>query len=222
MLQLNDRRITSFVLARQFLGDALTSGLIEELLEEAKTRVFDTGDAYVHPNGFWKVRLHGRSLGRTQVRLHYWPMGTGAGDVHDHGWPYASLALRGSGVEQSYVEGAGEPATAFSYRPADSGTFALGWVKHETRIDPETTLHVMPGQFSGGEASHIHTFTAETGSELLTLVATGEPMVEYSRVFMAQDTDRIESLEPAALSRAQIDGMLSDARASLAAIQSSN
>lgn len=220
MLHRSGYRVTSYASAQQFLADALESGLVDELIDDAAARDFDVSDAYIHPNGFWKVRLHGRSLGSTQVRLHYWPDGSGTGDVHDHGWPYASLALRGRGIEDVYVESRGMAATAFSYHPSRPGQFSLGWVSRPTQIEVDSTQLILPGQLSGGEASHIHTFTAASGSDLLTLVATGEPAVDFSRVFIPGEVSRMQILEPTALSRAQIEIMIEDARSARTVLQS--
>ena len=215
MIPLSILPMTTYQAAQECLCDALSSGLISGLLEDADEREFLARDAYVHPNGFWKVRLHGASLGKMQVRLHYWPTGSEKGDIHDHGWAYASLGLRGAGTEDIYVEGIGGVATAFSYRPGADGGFDLGRSHRETQISLDCNQPIQRGQYSGGEASHIHTFTAKGGSDLLTVVATGEPVVKFSRVFVPGRVERLQSLRPAPLTRDQIDSMVADARRSL-------
>lgn len=218
MVSVGVDRVTTFEAVQGMLRETLATGLVHELLSNAEVHEFSPQDAYVHPNGFWKVRLHGSSLGKSQVRLHYWPAGSPRGDIHDHGWPYASLALRGLGSEEVYRENGEQVATAFSYCPGTGGGFDLGWSHEETRLALDFTQPIRRGQYSGGEAAHIHTFTAAYGSDLLTLVATGEPVVAFSRVFLPGYAQRLESLQPTALTRGQIDSMIADARTSIAGL----
>jgi hypothetical protein len=218
MLSPTSTRLTSHADTIRYLRESVESGLVAELLESAGDREFTPADAYVHPNGFWKLRIFGESLGQTQLRLHYWPTGSDHGDIHDHGWPYGSLALRGRGTEEIYHEASGDEVVAFSYHPATTDSFALGWQSEPTLIEHSETQIIEVGRFSGGEAEHIHRFYATPGSDLLTLVVTGEPVVAYSRVFLPADTAAIADITPTPLDLDQIRAILADARASLATV----
>lgn len=207
--------ITEVSSATAALKELIHSGRLAQALETEQP--FAAADAYVHPNGFWKLRILGGSLEKLQVRLHYWPLGTGKGDIHDHGWAYASCALHGSAVEDVYEEGTGSVVTAHSYAPVDGDSFTLGWTSSETRLaHVGATIHTS-GTYSGGDASHIHTFHAKPGTDLLTVVLTGEPVVSYSRVFLPGRGSVLDKIRPVPLSPEQIQFILVLAQTTLTA-----
>lgn len=193
---------------RELKGKWITGQLEELLLNQlGDDRPMDYAryDAYLHPNGFWKVRVSGMSQGKAQLRLHYWPPGSPEGDTHDHSWPYASLVLAGAALEETFREdSAGELFAALSYRKARDGEgFGLGGRSNGVRLQSDGVRAWVPGDLSGGESSHIHRFYPAPGQSLLTMVLMGEPTGEPSRVFRP-NFQSFQAIAPEPLSAVQI------------------
>jgi hypothetical protein len=86
---------------RDLLSEALTSGLIMEVLQETasddeRLDIF-ASRSYRHPNGFVKLALRGEDEFGPALRVHFWQIETPQDhDVHDHSWHFASYVVSGS------------------------------------------------------------------------------------------------------------------------------
>lgn len=105
--------------------------------------------------------------------------------------------------------------TSHSYAPQSGATFEIGSTTRDTCLRRATLCTRRAGEYSGGEAGHIHRFYAVSQSELLTIVLTGQPLVFHSEVFLPRGVRPVGEVRPTPLGADQIDYVVGLAKNSI-------
>jgi hypothetical protein len=137
--------------------------------------------AYLHPNGFVKIRVATRP-GEWSVRLHLWNQSEEESHAHSHRWDFASRLLIGSLSTKKYeiTSGAGGYTTFFCRRTQEDGYLLEDRGPCTIYLCDAQTHHRGKSYFQ--DHQFLHTVATATVPPIVTAVVQGSDVADYSVV----------------------------------------
>lgn len=139
--------------------------------------------SYHHDNGFRKIVLFGFDNDVGQVRVHFWPAGSGMeSNVHDHTRSYFSYVASGSLRVQHFVRGLGHWYRHHICRSEYDGTYQM---RHIGSVELKCVADkiLIEGDTHQGDSSLLHRTSAHSSAPVLTLFVQGRREKDVTNVF---------------------------------------
>jgi hypothetical protein len=157
--------------------------------------------SYWHPNGFAKLVIYSSADPEFRVRLHIWPKERRRSvfdeDIHDHRWPFASIALCGAVRVERFSETdisdwRAIPCERLAYDAVTTGS--VGRLRHEgkTALRSQGVSEYTAGRVYFCDTSTLHAVTKIADTTTATLVVAGAAVFASALVYHRDKRDPLQ------------------------------
>jgi hypothetical protein len=163
--------------------------------------------AYLHPNGFLKIRVLTAESGQWSLRLHIWEPGLTDSDIHTHRWDFASRIITGEVQESLYEPILGEgPHQAYSCSRSQPGSMYVFEPLEKCDLDEiSQELHSAGKSYTRNHVS-FHGVTPTSERLTVTAVLQGPPIEPNTTVIVPRSAqvvseERFKTVEQSSIRR---------------------
>jgi hypothetical protein len=167
----------------EIVDDGHLSRYIKDLMLDRVPDGIDEPMAYIHPNGFTKIRLAAPPGRNWAIRIHRWDLPFDQGDVHNHRWDFVSRVISGRIHEGQYYETVA-PAGDWRRRTCsrDSrGDYILG-VDEACELEQIEIDSYEMGDSYIRKHERLHHISTDSGHPTVTIMIQSQPRTEATTV----------------------------------------
>lgn len=147
--------------------------------------------AYVHPNGFTKLRLASSSDGSYVARLHVWVRPVADSEIHSHRWDYWSKVVRGQIIERRYDVAVESGCWSIrECRQTGGNGYSFGPAKACGLTETDANLH-SAGDCYVRDHRSLHRVDVSERLPTVTLMIQGPSMTDTSVVVSPADKSEV-------------------------------